>query len=128
MTKTVLKIIQDGIGYFLNTETSSPGTRSGQRYRLFKTANGGRDKLGWVGVGAQAGQELMEIKGRAALVEACERVFASRRPRRYVPRDRIRGMPGSWEGEAFPVRQAAREKQQNVTCHEDQRVGFPHGH
>jgi len=60
----------------------------------------------------------MAIKGRATLVEACERVFSSKRPHRYVPRERIRGMPGAWEGEAFPERQAAREKQRNVTCHE----------
>ncbi|WP_145012418.1 hypothetical protein [Pseudomonas oryzihabitans] len=118
MTRTVLKIIQDGVGYFLNTETSSPGTRSGKRYRLFKTANGGKDKLGWVGVGAQAGQELLDTKGRADLVAACERIFASKRPQRYVPRERIRGMPGPWEGEAFPERQEARSKRQNVTCHE----------
>jgi len=114
----VLKIIQDGVGYFLNTETSSPGTRSGGRYRLFKTGNGGKEKLGWVSVGAQAGQELLETKGRAALVEACERIFASRRPHRYAPKDRIRGMPGPWEGEAFPDRLATRAKAQNVTCHE----------
>lgn len=117
MTRTVLKIIQDGVGYFLNTETSSPGTRSGKRYRLFKTANGGRDKLGWVGVGSQVGQELLAIKGRAALVEACEQVFASKRPHRYVPKTQIRGMPGPWEGEAFPDRLDTRAKQQNVTCH-----------
>lgn len=118
MTRTVLKIIQDGVGYFLNTETSSPGTRGGKRYRLFKTANGGRDKLGWVAVGAQAGQELIDTKGRAALVEACARIFASKRPHRYVPKERIRGMPGPWEGEAFPDRLATRAKEQNVTCHE----------
>ena len=118
MTRTVLKIIQDGVGYFLNTETSSPGSRSGQRYRLFKTGNGGKEKLGWVSVGAQAGQELLDIRGRAALVEACERIFASKRPRRYVPKDRIRGMPGPWEGEAFRERQMTRKKQQNVTRHE----------
>ncbi|WP_278438372.1 hypothetical protein [Pseudomonas oryzihabitans] len=114
----MLKIIQDDVGFFLNTETSSPGTRNRNRYRLCKTTNGGREKLGWVGVGSQAGQELLAIKGRAALIEACERIFASKRPQRYVKRQQIRGMPGPWEGEAFPERQDARSKKQNVTCHE----------
>jgi hypothetical protein len=37
MAKTVLTVRQDGVQFFMNTESSSPESRNGKRYRLFKT-------------------------------------------------------------------------------------------
>jgi hypothetical protein len=71
---------------------------------LFKTENFGRDKLGWVSVGSIAGQALITIQGETERFEACNEVFDSKRPRQYRDRGHIRGVPGKWEGEAFPAR------------------------
>jgi len=59
MAKTVLQVRRDGVAFYMNTETSSPGTGHRNRYRLFKTENYGRDKSGWIQVGSTAGQELI---------------------------------------------------------------------
>ncbi|MCF7540622.1 hypothetical protein [Pseudomonas petrae] len=104
MAKTVLTARQDGVQFFMNTESSSPESRSGKRYRLFKTENFGRDKSGWVQIGSQAGQALIAIKHESKRFEACAQAFSSKRPHKYVDRSRIRGAPGKWEDEAFPVR------------------------
>lgn len=45
------------------------------RYRLFKTDNYGRDKLGWIQVGSVAGQELVALDTDQARFEACEKLF-----------------------------------------------------
>jgi hypothetical protein len=104
MTKTVLFARQDGVQFFMNTESSSPSTRHRNRYRLFMTENYGRDKSGWVQVGSITGQALIAIESETERFEACAKAFSSKRPHRYVDRERIRGAPGKWEGEAFPVR------------------------
>ncbi|MCF7537563.1 hypothetical protein [Pseudomonas petrae] len=104
MAKTVLTARQDGVQFFMNTESSSPESRSGKRYRLFKTDNFGRDKSGWVQIGSQAGQALIAITTDKERFEACMKAFAGKRAHQYHDRAVIRGTPGKWEGEAFPVR------------------------
>jgi hypothetical protein len=104
MPKTVLRVQIDGVAYYLNTETSSPGSRSGKRYRLFKTTGRGAYKAGWISVGSQAGQALQAIAGEQERFNACQALFDSKTPRSYIRPNTIRGRPGSWEGEAFPRR------------------------
>ncbi|TES74077.1 hypothetical protein [Pseudomonas syringae group genomosp. 3] len=104
MAKTVLHARQDGVQFYMNTESSSPNTGTRNRYRLFKTENFGRDKSGWVQVGSQAGQQLIAIEDGDQRFEACARAFSAKRPHIYQERERIRGKPGKWEGEAFPTR------------------------
>lgn len=104
MAKTVLRVRFNGVAFYMNTETSSPGTGHRNRYRLFKTENYGRDKSGWIQVGSIAGQQLIAIEDDSSLLRACERLFASKRPRSYGVHGAIRGKPGKWEGEAFPMR------------------------
>lgn len=104
MPKTVLRVQIDGVAYYLNTETSSPGSRSGKRYRLFKTTERGACKAGWISVGSQAGQALLIVDNERELFDACQALFASKKPRPYIRPDLIRGRPGPWEGEAFPHR------------------------
>ena len=106
MAKTILQIHQGGVHFYLNTESSSPNTGHRNRYRLFKTENYGRDKSGWIQVGSIAGQDLIATMGEKALFEACEKLFASKKARRYEHHGAIRGKPGRWEGEAFPTRQS----------------------
>lgn len=106
MAKTILQIHQGGVHFYLNTESSSPNTGHRNRFRLFKTENYGRDKSGWIQVGSIAGQDLIATMGEKALFEACEKLFASKKPRRYEHHGAIRGTPGRWEGEAFPTRQS----------------------
>ncbi|WEJ03870.1 hypothetical protein N2A98_17185 [Pseudomonas sp. FJ2-5-13] len=53
-----------------------------------------------------AGQELLEIEDEGALLKACEKLFTSKKPHRYDLHGAIRGKPGKWEGEAFPVRKS----------------------
>ncbi|MGE7957038.1 hypothetical protein ACQKQA_10650 [Pseudomonas sp. NPDC089530] len=102
MAKTLLRIRSEGVAFYLNSETSSPNTGHRNRYRLFKTENYGPKKSGWIQVGSIAGQELMAIEDKAALLEACEKLFSSKKPHCYYRHGAIRGKPGKWEGEAFP--------------------------
>lgn len=104
MAKTILQVHQDGVHFYLNTESSSPNTGHRNRYRLFKTENYGRDKSGWIQVGSIAGQDLVATEGEKSLFEACEKLFASKKTRSYEHHGDIRGKPGKWEGEAFPTR------------------------
>jgi hypothetical protein len=104
MARTILQVCQDGVHFYLNTETSSPSTGHRNRYRLFKTENHGRDKSGWIRIGSMAGQELIATVGEMAMFEACERLFVSKKPHPYEHHGAIRGKPGRWEGEAFPTR------------------------
>ncbi len=119
MPKTVLRVQIDSVAYYLNTETSSPGSRSGKRYRLFKTTERGACKAGWISVGSQAGQALLALTDERELFRACDTLFASKKPRSYSRPETIRGRPGSWEGEAFPRRRDAdtpgRSNEQNLT-------------
>ncbi len=107
MAKTVFRVRLNGVAFYMNSETSSPGTGHRNRYRLFKTDNYGRDKSGWIQVGSMAGQELMAIGDDNVLLKACEKLFASKKPHRYDQHGAIRGKPGKWEGEAFPIRKSA---------------------
>lgn len=106
MGKTVLRARQEGVSYFLNTESSSPSTGHRNRYRLFKTTNFGRDKSGWVQIGSIAGQALIAIANEADQFAACAAAFDSKKPNTYVRHGKIRGAPGPWEGEAFPARRS----------------------
>jgi len=117
MPKTVLRVQIDGVAYYLNTETSSPGSRSGKRYRLFKTTGRGTCKAGWISVGSQAGQALLALSDERELFSACETLFASKKPRSYSRPCTIRGRLGSWEGEAFPYRRDSTD--QHSTCQEE---------
>ena len=107
MAKTMFHVRQNGIQFYLNTESSSPNTGHRNRYRLFKTENFGRDKAGWVQIGSQVGQQLIAIENDTARFEACAQAFNAKRPRQYQVREQIRGKPGKWEGEAFPARATA---------------------
>lgn len=111
MAKTMFHVRQDGIQFYLNTESSSPNTGHRNRYRLFKTKNFGRDKEGWVQIGSQAGQQLIAIENDIARFEACAQAFNAKRPHHYRAREQIRGKAGKWEGEAFPVRAALHRDQ-----------------
>ena len=104
MAKTILRVRLGAISFYLNTESSSPGTGHRNRYRLLKTDNYGRDKLGWIQVGSTAGQELIALHTDRARLEACEKLFSSKKPHQYGQYGDIRGRPGKWEGEAFPLR------------------------
>ncbi|MDQ0653475.1 hypothetical protein [Pseudomonas cedrina] len=106
MAKTVLRVRLDGVAFYMSTETSSPGTGHRNRYRLFKTESYGRDKSGWIQVGSTAGKELLAIENDKALLKACEELFASKKPHCYDLYGAIRGKPGKWESEAFPVRKS----------------------
>lgn len=108
MARTLLRVRGKGVAFYLNSETSSPNTGHRNRYRLFKTENYGRTKSGWIQVGSIAGQELMAIEDETALLEACEKLFASKNHRRFEQYGAIRGKPGRWEGEAFPMRYSNR--------------------
>ena len=104
MAKSVFHVRKDGTQFFMNTESSSPNTGHRNRYRLFKTENFGRDKSGWVQVGSQLGQQLVAIEDEAQRFDACVQAFSAKPPHLYRERDQIRGKPGKWEGEAFPMR------------------------
>ncbi|MDO7897088.1 hypothetical protein [Pseudomonas citrulli] len=108
MAKTVLRVRLDAISFYLNTESSSPGIGHRNRYRLFKTDNYGRDKLGWIQVGSMAGQELVALDTDRARFKACEKLFLSKKPHQYGQYGDIRGQPGKCEGEAFPLRVMSR--------------------
>ncbi|WGK92553.1 hypothetical protein [Pseudomonas migulae] len=106
MAKTILQVHKGGVHFYLNTESSSPNTGHRNRYRLFKTENYGRAKSGWIQVGSMAGQELKSIEGEAALFDACQKLFTSKKTHCYGHHGAIRGKAGKWEGEAFPTRQS----------------------
>lgn len=104
MPKTMLRTRHDGVAFYLNTETSSPGAGHRNRYRLFRTSDHGRSKDGWVKVGSQDGQRLLAITDERELFQACQQFFDLKRPNTYRPRETIRGRVGAWEAEAFKAR------------------------
>lgn len=127
MAKTVFHAKQDGVQFYLNTESSSPSTGHRNRYRLFKTENFGRDKAGWVQIGSMAGQALIAIESDSARFEACVQAFSSKRPHQYQDRERIRGKPGKWEGEAFPAR-VTHSRDASVSPHIEKMTRQEEGH
>lgn len=80
MAETMFHVRQDGIQFYLNTESSSPNTGHRNRYRLFKTENFGRDKAGWVQIGSQAGHQLIAIENDTNRFEACVKAFSQATP------------------------------------------------
>lgn len=104
MPKTMLRSRCDGVTFYLNTETSSPGNGHRNRYRLFRTSGHGRSKDGWVQVGSKDGQSLLAITEEHDLFLACQCLFDMKRPKAYRPQETIRGRVGAWEGEAFKAR------------------------
>lgn len=104
MPKTMLRTRHEGVAFYLNTETSSPGTGHRNRYRLFRTSDHGRSKDGWIQVGSQDGQRLLAINDECEAFHACQHLFGLKRPHSYRPRETIRGRVGAWEGAAFKGR------------------------
>lgn len=104
MPKTMLRTRHDSVAFYLNTETSSPGSGHRNRYRLFRTSDHGRSKDGWIQVGSQDGQRLLAIVDEHDLFLACKCLFDGKRPRAYRPRETIRGRVGAREGKAFKPR------------------------
>lgn len=117
MPKTMLRTLHDGVAFYLNTETSSPGTGHRNRYRLFRTSGHGRRKDGWIQVGSQDGQRLLAITDEHELFQACQQLFDLKRPKAYHPQETIRGRVGAWEGKAFK----ARAKKADSTASQDKR-------
>ena len=117
MPKTMLRSRHGGVAFYLNTETSSPGSGHRNRYRLFRTSGHGRRKDGWVQVGSQDGQRLLAIADEHDLFLACQRLFDLKQPKAYRPRETIRGRVGAWEGEAFK----ARSKKADTTASSNKR-------
>jgi len=115
--KTILRTRHDGVAFYLNTETSSPGAGHRNRYRLFRTSGHGRSKDGWVQVGSQDGQKLLAISDELELFQACQRLFDLKNPKAYRPQETIRGRVGAWEGEAF----RARPKKADTTASSNKR-------
>jgi hypothetical protein len=120
MPKTMLRTRQDGVAFYLNTETSSPNSGHRNRYRLFRTSSHGRSKDGWIQVGSQDGQKLLAIADEREQFLACQALFNRKRPNTYRPRTEIRGRVGTWEGEAFKPRAkkadaSASSKKRNLT-------------
>lgn len=94
MPKTMLRTRRDGVAFYLNTETSSPGSGHRNRYRLFRTSDHGRSKDGWVKVGSQDGQHLLSLADEHDLFIACQSLFDLKRPKAYRPQETIRGRLG----------------------------------
>lgn len=119
MPKTMLRTRRDGVAFYLNTETSSPGSGHRNRYRLFRTSDHGRSKDGWVKVGSQDGQHLLSLADEHDLFIACQSLFDLKRPKAYRPQETIRGRVGVWEGLAFKARKktdsTASQEKRNLT-------------
>lgn len=103
MAKTILRVRQDGVAFFLN-EVSTGTSNSGKRYRLSRTSDYGKTKDGWVKVNVTQHQVLIQADSEMARFNACADLYASKDQRPYVKRHHIRGMAEKWEGEAFPKR------------------------
>ena len=117
MPKTMLRTRLNGVAFYLNTETSSPGSGHRNRYRLFRTSDHGRSKDGWVQVGSQDGQHLLSLADEYDLFLACQSLFDMKRPKAYRPQETIRGRVGAWEGKAFK----ARAKKADTTASQQKR-------
>ncbi|WP_339546285.1 hypothetical protein [Pseudomonas sp. RA_35y_Pfl2_P32] len=103
MAKTILRVRQGGIAYYLN-ESSTGAKNSGRRFILSRTSNFGKTKDGWIKVNSTEHQVLVDANSELDQFNACTSLFASKEQRPHVDRHHIRGMAGKWEGEAFPAR------------------------
>lgn len=103
MAKTILRVRQGAIAYYLN-ESSTGAKNSGRRFILSRTSDHGKTKDGWVKVNTTEHQVLVNTIGDAERFAACASLYTSKPHRPHVDRHHIRGMAGKWEGVAFPVR------------------------
>lgn len=108
MAKTILRIRQGAIAYYLN-ESSTGAKNSGRRFILSRTSDHGKTKDGWIKVNTTEHQVLVDAGSEADQFAACASLYASKEQRPHVDRHYIRGMAGKWEGEAFPIRATKRE-------------------
>lgn len=103
MAKTILRVRQGAIAYYLN-ESSTGAKNSGRRFMLSRTSDHGKTKDGWIRVNTTEHQVLLGADGEASRFETCASLYASKPHRPHVDRHHIRGMTGKWEGVAFPAR------------------------
>ncbi|WP_282352935.1 hypothetical protein [Pseudomonas sp. PS01303] len=103
MAKTILRVRQGAIAYYLN-ESSTGAKNSGRRFILSRTSDHGKTKDGWIKVNTTEHQVLLNIAGDIERFSACDSLYASKPHRPHVDRHHIRGMAGKWEGVAFPAR------------------------
>lgn len=122
MAKTILRLRQSGVAYYLN-ESSAGAKNSGHRYILSRTSSHGKTKDGWIKVNSTECQVLVNAGNELDQFRACVNLYASKAPRSHVDRHQIRGMAGKWEGEAFPMRVThsrdvtQKAKNENVSRH-----------
>ena len=115
MAKTILRVRQGAIAYYLN-ESSVGAKNSGRRFILSRTTDHGKTKDGWIKVNSTEHQVLIDATGDAERFAACANLYASKPRRPHVDRHHIRGMAGKWEGVAFPARVThGRDATQNVS-------------
>ncbi|MHC8348672.1 hypothetical protein ACYZT7_04665 [Pseudomonas sp. RT4P38] len=115
MAKTILRVRQGAIAYYLN-ESSTGAKNSGRRFILSCTSDHGKTKDGWIKVNTTEHQVLVEAGDDADQFAACASLYASKPHRSHVDRHSIRGLAGKWEGVAFPARVThGRDATQNVS-------------
>lgn len=103
MAKTILRVRQGAIAYYLN-ESSTGAKNSDRRFILSRTSDHGKTKDGWIKVNTTEHQVLVNTAGDAEQFAACASLYASKPNRPHVDRHHIRGLAGKWEGVAFPAR------------------------
>lgn len=117
MAKTVLKVRQDGIAYYLN-EVSAGASNSCKRYALSRTSQHSGTKDGWVRVNSTECQVLIGIATEPDLFRAFVNMFDGKKQRPHAHHGGIRGLAGKWEGEAFPAR-VTRSRDASVSMHSE---------
>ena len=123
MAKTILRVRQGAIAYYLN-ESSTGAKNSGRRFILSRTSDYGKTKDGWIKVNTTEHQVLLNIAGDIERFSACDSLYASKPHRPHVDRHHIRGMAGKWEGVAFPARVThGRDATQNANFEKVSRHG-----
>lgn len=123
MAKTILRVRQGAIAYYLN-ESSTGAKNSGRRFILSRTSDHGKTKDGWIKVNTTEHQVLLNIAGDIERFSACDSLYASKPHRPHVDRHHIRGMAGKWEGVAFPARVThGRDATQNANFEKVSRHG-----
>ena len=123
MAKTILRVRQGAIAYYLN-ESSTGAKNNGRRFILSRTSDHGKTKDGWIKVNTTEHQVLLNIAGDIERFSACDSLYASKPHRPHVDRHHIRGMAGKWEGVAFPARVThGRDATQNANFEKVSRHG-----
>lgn len=124
MAKTILRVRQGGLAYYLN-ESSTGAKNSGHRYILSRTSSHGKTKDGWIKVNSTECQVLVDAGNELDQFSACVNLYASKQIRPHIVRHHIRGLAGKWEGEAFPMRathgrdMTQNAQNENVSRHAD---------